>query len=196
MPKIWMPEFSIEEKEQLKLERLQTTLNRAYKNVPFHRNRFLERQLSPEDITSLKDIEKLPFMNRAHLGIHYPYGLFAVPLRDIVRIHTAPGTGDSPSISGYTKADLVIWKKLVARSLEAAGVTEMDIVQIHLPPGLAKRKQLPPGLAKRDIPDDLASQLPWRVDEEIKIIDDEVVLIERATGVVLDILLDGVRGGQ
>ena len=137
MPKIWMPEFSIEEKEQLKLERLQSTLNRAYKNVPFHRNRFLERQLSPQDIVSLKDIEKLPFMNRAHLGIHYPYGLFAVPLRDIVRIHTAPGTGDSPSISGYTKADLLIWKKLVARSLEAAGVTEMDIIQIHLPPGLA-----------------------------------------------------------
>lgn len=130
-------QFSVEEKEQLKLERLQSTLNRAYKNVPFHRNRFLERQLSPQDIVSLKDIEKLPFMNRAHLGTHYPYGLFAVPLRDIVRIHTAPGTGDSPSISGYTKADLLIWKKLVSRSLEAAGVTEMDIVQIHLPPGLA-----------------------------------------------------------
>lgn len=132
-----MSEFSIEEKEQLKLERLQSTLNRAFKNVPFHRNRFLERQLSPQDIVSLNDIEKLPFMDRAHLATHYPYGLFAVPLRDIVRIHTAPGTGDRPSISGYTKADLLIWKKLVARSLEAAGVTEMDIVQIHLPPGLA-----------------------------------------------------------
>ena len=132
-----MSEFSIAEKEQLKLERLQSTLNRAYKNVPFHRNRFLERQLSPQDILSLKDIEKLPFMNRGHLSTHYPYGLFAVPLRDIVRIHTAPGTGDSPSISGYTKADLLIWKKLVARSLEASGVTEMDIIQIHLPPGLA-----------------------------------------------------------
>jgi phenylacetate-CoA ligase len=137
MPEVRMPESSIEEKEQLKLERLQSTLNRAYKNVPFHRNRFLERQLSPQDIVSLKDIDRLPFMNRGHLGTHYPYGLFAVPLRDIVRIHTAPGTGDSPSISGYTKTDLLIWKKLVARSLEAAGVTEMDIIQIHLPPGLA-----------------------------------------------------------
>lgn len=137
MVEMHMSEFSIEEKEQLKLERLQSTLNRAYKNVPFHRNRFLERELSPQDIISLKDIEKLPFMERGHLATHYPYGLFAVPLRDIVRIHTAPGTGDSPSISGYTKADLLIWKKLVARSLEAAGVTEMDIIQIHLPPGLA-----------------------------------------------------------
>jgi len=137
MPEIHIPESSIEEKEQLKLERLQSTLNRAYKNVPFHRNRFLERQLSPQDIVSLKDIDRLPFMNRSHLGTHYPYGLFAVPLRDIVRIHTAPGTGERPSISGYTKADLLIWKKLVVRSLEAAGVTEMDILQIHLPPGLA-----------------------------------------------------------
>ncbi len=137
MVDIQMTELKPEEKEQLKLERLQSTLNRAYKNVPFHRNRFLERQLSPQDIASLTDIEKLPFMKRADLSTHYPYGLFAVPLRDIVRIHTAPGTGDSPSISGYTKADLLIWKKLVARSLEAAGVTEMDILQIHLPPGLA-----------------------------------------------------------
>ncbi len=137
MADIRMSDFSIEEKQQLQLERLQSTLNRAYKNVPFHRNRFLERQLLPQDITSLEDIGKLPFMRRAHLGTHYPYGLFAVPLRDIVRIHTAPGTGDSPSISGYTKADLLIWKKLVARSLEATGINEMDIIQIHLPPGLA-----------------------------------------------------------
>ncbi|MCG8686009.1 MAG: phenylacetate--CoA ligase family protein, partial [Desulfobacterales bacterium] len=108
MPEMMIPDISVEEKEQLKLERLQSTLNRAYKNVPFHRNRFLENNLSPQDIVSLGDLARLPFMNRAHLGTHYPYGLFAVPLRDIVRIHTAPGTGTSPSISGYTKADLLI----------------------------------------------------------------------------------------
>ncbi|MBF0573088.1 MAG: phenylacetate--CoA ligase family protein [Desulfamplus sp.] len=129
--------LTIEEKNQLKLERLQTTLNRAYKNVPFHRNRFIESSLLPENILSLQDIEKLPFMDRSHLGIHYPYGLFSVPLRDIVRIHTASGTGTNPSISGYTKADLMIWQKLVSRSLEASGVTSMDILQINLPPGLA-----------------------------------------------------------
>lgn len=137
MTDIRSPEFSVEEKEQLKLERLQSTLNRAYKNVPFHRNRFLAENLSPQDIVSLADLEKLPFMTRGHLGSHYPYGLFAVPLRDIVRIHTAPGTGVSPSISGYTRADLLIWKKLVARSLTTAGVTDMAIIQIHIPPGLA-----------------------------------------------------------
>ncbi len=132
-----MNRLTIEEKNQLKLERLQSTLNRAYKNVPFHRNRFSESHLLPEDVVSLEDIKRLPFMDRSHLGIHYPYGLFAVPLRDIVRIHTAPGIGTNPSISGYTKADLMIWQKLVARAFEASGVTSMDILQINLPPGLA-----------------------------------------------------------
>jgi len=132
-----MDGMSVEEKDQLKLERLQSTLNRAFKNVPFHRNRLLQRDILPEHIASLEDLTKLPLMDRTHLGTHYPYGLFAVPLRDIVRIHTAPGTGPSPSISGYTKTDLIVWKKLVTRSLGAAGVTDLDIIQIHLPPGLA-----------------------------------------------------------
>lgn len=131
------PDMSVEEKEQLKLERLQSTLNRAYKNVPFHRKRFETHGLAPQDIVALTDIGKLPFMTRADLGARYPYGLFAVPLRDIIRIHTAPGTGDNPSISGYTQADLLIWKKLVARSLQATGVTDLDIIQINLPSGLA-----------------------------------------------------------
>ena len=134
---IMLLDMTVEEKNQLKLERLQSTLNRAYKNVPFHRNRFRERQILPADIVDLKDLQGLPFMERSHLGTHYPYGLFAVPLRDIVRIHTAPGTGARPSISGYTRADLLIWKKLISRSFAAAGVTPMDIIQIHLPPGLA-----------------------------------------------------------
>lgn len=114
------------DKAQRQLERLQATLNRACKNVPFHRNRIQEAGLA--DITALADIEKLPFMDRAHLATHYPYGLFAVPLRDIVRIHTAPGSGTSPSISGYTKADLVIWKKMVAGAYTEANVTDRDIL--------------------------------------------------------------------
>ena len=123
------------DKEQLQLERLQTTLNRACRNVPFHSNRLAENNLS--GITALEDLAALPFMDRSHLATHYPYGLFAVPLRDIVRIHTAPGTGDNPSISGYTRTDLVIWQKLVAKSYTAAGVTDADIILIHLPGGLA-----------------------------------------------------------
>lgn len=123
------------DKAQRQLERLQATLNRACKNVPFHRNRIQEAGLS--DITRLEDIEKLPFMDRTHLATHYPYGLFAVPLRDIVRIHTAPGSGASPSISGYTKTDLMIWKKMVAGAYAEANVTDRDIILVHLPPGLA-----------------------------------------------------------
>ena len=123
------------DKAQLQLERLQATLNRACKNVPFHRNRIQEAGLS--DITELKDIENLPFMDRTHLATHYPYGLFAVPLRDIVRIHTAPGSGTSPSISGYTKTDLMIWRKMVASAYAEANVTDRDIILVHLPPGLA-----------------------------------------------------------
>ena len=123
------------DKAQLQLERLQATLNRACKNVPFHRNRIQEAGLS--DITELKDIENLPFMDRTHLATHYPYGLFAVPLRDIVRIHTAPGSGTSPSISGYTKTDLMIWRKMVAGAYAEANVTDRDIILVHLPPGLA-----------------------------------------------------------
>ena len=121
--------------KQLQLERLQTTLNRACKNVPFHCNRIQEPGLA--DITRLEGLANLPFMGRTDLATHYPYGLFAVPLRDIVRIHTAPGSGASPSISGYTKADLVIWKKLIARAYTAAGVLDRDIILVHLPPGLA-----------------------------------------------------------
>ena len=122
------------DKAQRQLERLQATLNRACKNVPFHRNRIQEAGLL--DITELKDIEKLPFMDRTHLATHYPYGLFAVPLRDIVRIHTAPGSGTSPSISGYTKTDLMIWRKMVAGAYAEANVTDRDIILVHLPPGL------------------------------------------------------------
>ncbi|WP_321492969.1 AMP-binding protein [uncultured Desulfobacter sp.] len=123
------------DKEQLQLERLQTTLNRACRNVPFHSNRLAEANLS--GITAIEDLAALPFMDRRHLATHYPYGLFAVPLRDIVRIHTAPGTGVNPSISGYTRTDLMIWEKLVAKSYTEAGVTNADIILIHLPGGLA-----------------------------------------------------------
>lgn len=129
--------MSIKEKEQFQLERLQSTLNRGYKNIPFHQNRFQKNGILPSDISSIKDIAKLPFMDRSHLGKYYPYGLFAVPLRDIVRIHTAPGTGINPTVSGYTRTDLIIWQKLISNALIATGITATDIIQINLPPGLA-----------------------------------------------------------
>jgi phenylacetate-CoA ligase len=119
------------------LERLQSTLNRAFRNVPFHRQRFQEEGLDPSDIQSLDDVRRLPFTTRKHLSENYPYGLFAVPLRDIVRIHTAPGTSSNPTVSGYTRQDLRIWENMVATALQHAGVTPDDILQISLDPGLA-----------------------------------------------------------
>ncbi len=126
-----------EEKNQLQLERLQSTINRAFRHVPFHQKRISEAGADPSVIQSLNDISRLPFMKRKHLSEHYPYDLFAVPLRDIVRIHTAPGTTRNPTVSGYTPQDLNIWQHILARALRAAEVTPHDILQITLPPGLA-----------------------------------------------------------
>ncbi len=88
------------ERLQLQLERLQSTLNRAYRNVPFHQHRLSSQKEDAFAIENLDDLARLPFMERNDFAEHYPYGLFAVPLRDIVRIHTAPGIGDNPTVSG------------------------------------------------------------------------------------------------
>ncbi len=126
-----------EERGQLVLERLQSTLNRAYRNVPFHRQRLEADRIDPAEIQSLGDVARLPFLTRQHLSENYPYNLFAVPLRDIVRIHTAPGTSSNPTVSGYTRQDIDIWQGMVATALENAGVGPDDILQISLDPGLA-----------------------------------------------------------
>jgi phenylacetate-CoA ligase len=122
---------------QLQLEQLQATLNRAYKSVPFYHDRLEGSGLGPSPVRSLDDLARLPFTTREDLNQTYPYGLFAVPLRDIVRIHSATGTGIQPAVSGYTRNDLGIWKEMVARCLTAAGVGPEDIVQICFDPGLA-----------------------------------------------------------
>lgn len=129
--------LSPEEQNQLQLERLQSTLNRAYRNVPFHSKRFKEMDIDLSQIEKLSDISRLPFMERRHISENYPYNLFAVPLRDIVRIHTAPGTTHNPTVSGYTPQDLSHWQSILARSLQASGVTAHDILQITLNPGLS-----------------------------------------------------------
>ncbi|RJP89655.1 MAG: phenylacetate--CoA ligase family protein [Desulfobacteraceae bacterium] len=126
-----------EEKIQLQLERLQSTLNRAYRNVPFHKKRFKDMGIDISDINQLSDLARLPFMERHHISDNYPYDLFAVPLRDIVRIHTAPGTTQKPTVSGYTPQDLSVWQNILTRALLASDITPHDILQITLPPGLA-----------------------------------------------------------
>ncbi len=126
-----------EELELLQLERLQSTLTRAWRQVKFYRRRFTEHGLKPEDIRELADLARLPCTTREDLSENYPYGLFAVPLRDIVRIVSSPGTTDKPLVVGYTSQDLKLGQELLARLYTAAGVTRDDIVQFILPPGLA-----------------------------------------------------------
>lgn len=136
-----MPEWSQEipareELELLQLERLQSTLHRAYRQVKFYRRQFDRLRLKPEAIQELAQLELLPFTTREDLSENYPYGMFAVPLRDIVRIQSSPGTTQQPLVVGYTAADLRFWRELTGRLYRTAGVGKEDIVQIVLAPGL------------------------------------------------------------
>ncbi|MDY6849849.1 MAG: phenylacetate--CoA ligase [Thermodesulfobacteriota bacterium] len=122
--------------EALQLEHLQTTLERVYRHVPCYQKKFLEYGVSPRDLTSLADLAKFPFTTKEDLRLNYPYGMFAVPLRDVVRIHSSSGTTGKPTVVGYTRADLDNWTELVARMMTAAGVTADDIVHIAFGYGL------------------------------------------------------------
>jgi phenylacetate-CoA ligase len=131
--KIWDPLYECmprEDLEQLQLERMQATLNRAYKSVACYKKKFDEADINPEDIRSFEDLAKLPFTTKEDLRLNYPYGMFAVPLREVVRIHSSSGTTGKPTVVGYTKNDIRTWSNLVARFMTAAGVTRDDVVQI------------------------------------------------------------------
>ncbi|PKL71012.1 MAG: phenylacetate--CoA ligase, partial [Methanobacteriales archaeon HGW-Methanobacteriales-2] len=121
--------MSVKEKEELQLKRLQVVVKRAYENVPYYRQRLDEAGVSPEDIQTLKDLEKIPFTTKSDLRDAYPFGMFAVSTDDIVEIHTTSGTTGKPTVSGYTEKDLEIWGEVVARALSMAHATKKDIVQ-------------------------------------------------------------------
>ncbi len=122
--------------EQLQLERLQATVNRAYRNVAFYRRRFDDLRLSPEDVQGPEDLAHLPLTEKEDLRAGYPYGMFAVPLREVVRVHMSSGTTGSPSVVGYTANDVHHLADLVARNLAATGVTHDDVVQIFFGYGI------------------------------------------------------------
>jgi phenylacetate-CoA ligase len=135
-----------EELELLQLERLQSTLTRAYRQVKFYRRQFERMGLNLDAIRTLSDLGRLPCTTREDLSENYPYGLFAVPLREIVRIQSSPGTTEKPLVVGYATQDVKLWLELMARLYVAAGVTREDILQIILPPGLANwRRDLQAG---------------------------------------------------
>jgi phenylacetate-CoA ligase len=108
-------------REKLQLERLQETVRHVYENVPFYRESLDEVRVKPEDIRSLKDLQKLPFTKKQDLRDHYPFGLFAVEQKDVVRLHASSGTSGKPTVVGYTQHDVDVWTEMVARSIAAAG---------------------------------------------------------------------------
>jgi phenylacetate-CoA ligase len=124
------------ELEQLQLERLEATLSRVYRHVPFYRKRFDEIGFDPDELRSIEDLRRLPFTTKADLRANHPYGLFAVPLRDIVRVHASSGTTGLSTAVGYTRNDMRTWANLNARVLVAGGVTKDDVVQIAFDYGL------------------------------------------------------------
>jgi len=135
----WQPEtesMNRKELEQLQLERLESTLNRVYMNVPFYRKKFDEVKFNPDDLRSLDDLSRLPLTTKKDLRENYPYGLFAVPLREVVRIHASSGTTGMSTVVGYSKNDIKTWSDLVARILTAGGITKDDVIQIAFNYGL------------------------------------------------------------
>ncbi len=124
------------ELEVVQLERFQSTLNRAYLNVAHYRRALDASSILPDDIRSLDDIGKLPFTTRQDIEKCYPYDMFAVPLREVVRIHTSSGQARRPIVTGYTANDLKAWARLMARFLVGAGITKDDVIQIAFRYGL------------------------------------------------------------
>jgi len=114
--------------ESIQLRRLQTTLARVYATVPFYRKQFDAQGVMPGDVKSLDDLKRLPFTVKQDLRDNYPFGMFAVPMENVVRIHASSGTTGKPTVVGYTARDINTWAELIARSLSSAGASRGDII--------------------------------------------------------------------
>lgn len=126
----------VEKLRELQTERFRRIIRRAYENVPFYHQRMEEKNLTPDSFKTLDDVQKFPFTIKANLRDTYPFGLFASPLKDIVRLHASSGTTGKPIVVAYTQDDLKVWADAMVRSYAAAGVTRGDIMQISFGYGL------------------------------------------------------------
>ncbi|MHC1749165.1 MAG: phenylacetate--CoA ligase family protein [Cellulosilyticaceae bacterium] len=117
-------------------KRLMQTVHRVYNNVPFYREKMKEMGLEPGDIKGIEDLALLPFTTKQDLRDHYPYGLFAVPMEDVVRIHASSGTTGQPTVVAYTRNDIKMWSDIVARAFAAMDITKQDIMHIGYGYGL------------------------------------------------------------
>ncbi|NLI22614.1 MAG: phenylacetate--CoA ligase [Clostridiales bacterium] len=137
--RIWNPTMECMPRDQLRAlqdERLRDVVRRVYENVPFYRNKMQQMGITPMDIRGVCDIERLPFTEKQDLRDHYPFGLFAVPQTEIVRIHASSGTTGKPTVVGYTGGDIDRWAELMARSMYCANIGKHDIVQVAYGYGL------------------------------------------------------------
>ncbi len=128
----WQPKYELmarEELEELQLRRLKSVAEKVYKNVPFYRRKFQEAGVAPEDIRSLADVIRLPTTRKQDLRDNYPFGLFAVPREEVVRVHASSGTTGKPTVVGYTAKDIETWSDLMARDFVMVGVEKKDIFQ-------------------------------------------------------------------
>ena len=120
---------SVDELRSVQLERMKKTLQHAYQNSPVYKKKFDEAGVHPDDFKSLEDLAKFPFTTKKDLRDNYPFGMFAVPQEQIIRIHASSGTTGQPTVVGYTQNDINVWSDVVARSLRAAGLSNKDIIQ-------------------------------------------------------------------
>jgi phenylacetate-CoA ligase len=128
----WQPKFELMDRaelEDLQLRRLKSTVEKVYKNVPFYHNKLKEAGINPQDIQSLKDLSRLPTTKKVNLRENYPFGLFAVPREDVVRVHASSGTTGKPTVVGYTAKDIETWSDMMARDFVMVGVTRGDVFQ-------------------------------------------------------------------
>ena len=125
-----------EEMQKLQNERLIKTVKRVYHNVPYYRARMQEKGIEPGDIKGIEDLPKLPFTYKQDLRDNYPFGTFAVPLSEIVRIHASSGTTGKKTVVGYTRSDIERWSEVMARTLVSAGATKDSVIQVAYGYGL------------------------------------------------------------
>ena len=136
---IWNRHFECMDRDELRIvqgERLRETVERVYFHVPYYRQKMQERGLGPENIQSIDDISKLPFTTKNDLRDNYPFGLFASPMSEIVRLHASSGTTGKPTVVGYSRKDIATWSEVMARTLYSAGATRDDFIHIAFGYGL------------------------------------------------------------
>jgi phenylacetate-CoA ligase len=136
---IWNPAMETADRSELaalQLDRLRRSVTHTYLNVPYYRAKMDAVGVKPEDISTFADIRRLPFTTKQDMRDNYPYGLLAMPLQKIVRLHSSSGTTGKPTVVGYTKQDLGVWAEVIARTLTAGGVTDKSVFQVSVNYGL------------------------------------------------------------